>query len=91
MLFLHEYKGPIAENTYMINGLYKGQYEIRDSRLFAAGEGNNMPSILKQTDPESILSDVRNTVCEPYEHPTYSENEIEKMNRQEEASMKDAH
>ena len=83
LLFLHRYEGPIEESVYVINGLYHGQYEVKDNVLYERNVDRENSSFLKYSNLERVLSDIRNTEFTEYVHPTYSEEEIEEMNRKE--------
>lgn len=61
LLFLSEYNGPVAQNVYVINGLYNGQYVIDDGTLFTAKSENARTTLLANTDLESVIWDVKNT------------------------------
>lgn len=61
LLFLSEYSGPVAKNAYVINGLYNGQFTIKDNALHEVGMEYKTAPVLKNTNLESVLSDVRNT------------------------------
>ena len=83
LLFLSPYTGPIADNVYVINGLYYGQFSIKDNTLYEVQVEKEDMSILKNASLEKVLSDVRNT---EYKETTYSINsveDIEKANERE--------
>ena len=54
LLFLSPYTGPIADNVYVINGLYHGQFSIKDNTLYEVQVEKEDMSIL--THPRSLLS-----------------------------------
>lgn len=83
LLFLSEYKGPVAENVYVINGLYNGQFTIKDNTLYEAGLNLKVAPILKNTDLESVLSDVRNTAYKDITSPSSSDEDVEETNERE--------
>ena len=60
LLFLSEYDGPIAQDVFVINGLYNGQYVIDDGTLFSVKPGNET-TVLTNTDLEKVVLDVKNT------------------------------
>ena len=61
LLFLSEYDGPIAQDVFVINGLYNGQYVIDDGTLFSVKPGNVKTTVLTNTDLEKVVLDVKNT------------------------------
>ena len=61
LLFLSEYDGPIAQDVFVINGLYNGQYVIDDGTLFSVKPGNVKTAVLTNTDLEKVVLDVKNT------------------------------
>lgn len=61
LLFLSEYDGPIAQDVFVINGLYNGQYVIDDGTFFSVKPGNVKTTVLTNTDLEKVVLDVKNT------------------------------
>jgi hypothetical protein len=60
LLFLRKYKGHVAENVYIINGLHNGQFIIKDNTLHEVRAGYTT-AILKTADLESVIGDIKNT------------------------------
>lgn len=85
LLFLSEYDGPIAQNVYVINGLYNGQYVIDDSTISAVASRNTKTSILADTDLESVILDVKNTKYTAVQQQAPSIEGIEQANELERA------
>jgi len=59
LLFLSEYEGPIADNVYVINGLYNGQFEIKDHMISSVSSENKLQ--LTSTKLEDVISKIKNT------------------------------
>lgn len=83
LLFLSEYNGPIAQNVYVINGLYNGQYVIDDGTLCTAKTANAKTTPLVNTDLESVILDVKNTEYKAATQEAPSIAEIEQANELE--------
>lgn len=83
LLFLSEYNGPIAQNVYVINGLYNGQYVIDDGTLCTAKTANAKTTPLANTDLESVILDVKNTEYKAATQEAPSIAEIEQANELE--------
>ena len=83
LLFLSEYNGPIAQNVYVINGLYNGQYVIDDGTLCTAKTANAKTTPLAKTDLESVILDVKNTEYKAATQEAPSIAEIEQANELE--------
>lgn len=83
LLFLSEYDGPIAQNVYVINGLYNGQYVIKDDALFTVKTGNLEAPIMTSTDLESVILDVKNAKYTEVTQQAPSIDQIEKENELE--------
>lgn len=83
LLFLSEYTGPVAENVYVINGLYNGQYRIKDNMLISVQTDKKETSILRSTKLEDVLLDVKNTEFREIVVLTATPDEIEKANQHE--------
>ena len=83
LLFLSEYDGPIAQDVFVINGLYNGQYVIDDGTLFSVKPGNVKTTVLTNTDLEKVVLDVKNTEYKAATQEAPSIAEIEQANELE--------
>ena len=84
LLFLSSYNnGSIADNVYVINGLYNGQFSTKDSTLYEVRAEKENMSILSNASFESVLSDIRNTEYKEMAYSMTSVEEIEKANEHE--------
>lgn len=85
LLFLSEYSGPVAKNAYVINGLYNGQFTIKDNALYEVGMEYKTAPVLKNTNLESVLSDVRNTEYSAPASLAEPDEDVESANNAEKA------
>lgn len=91
LLFLSKYSGPVAKDVYVINGLYNGQYEIKDGMLYEAGIANKSAPVLKKTLLSDVLYDIKNTEYRCIDYTTSSPAEIERENEAEKALEAEMH
>lgn len=85
LLFLSEYSGLVAKNAYVINGLYNGQFTIKDNALYEVGMEYKTAPVLKNTNLESVLSDVRNTEYSAPASLAEPDEDVESANNAEKA------
>ena len=85
LLFLSEYSGPVAKKAYVINGLYNGQFTIKDNALYEVGMEYKTAPVLKNTNLESVLSDVRNTEYSAPASLAEPDEDVESANNAEKA------
>lgn len=85
LLFLSEYSGPAAKNAYVINGLYNGQFTIKDNALYEVGMEYKTAPVLENTNLESVLSDVRNTEYSAPASLAEPDEDVESANNAEKA------